>query len=261
MQTIWHHTPDEKQAFVGVYQEQWKRMNPNYRYNCLTGETEDSFVYKAFRNDRGVRKTYDIIKYDPILRADFLRYLVLLAEGGVYTDIDTRPIQPIENWVPQAYLNRTNIVVGVEIDQRGGPLWRNVPWTVQMSQFTIMAKPRHPLIQRVVENVEKGVEQFFQQQGPDDIPPKVSFDDVIGLTGPRVFTTAVFQYLFDKTGLQMNGEEISGLKGPFLVADVLIQPVNGFASGQLHSESGTSDDPTALVSHKWMSMWVPTHPH
>lgn len=245
---------------MDTYQEEWRRINPEYQYKCLTEETEDSFVYKTFRNDRIVRKTYDIIKYDPILRADFLRYLVLLAEGGVYTDIDTRPIQPIENWIPQQYLNLTNIVVGVEIDNRQGPVWQGAPWTVQFSQFTIMAKARHPLIYRVVENVGKNVEQFFQQHSPDDSPPEVFFEDVISLTGPRVFTSTVFQYLSEKTGFHMYGDEVSGLKEPFLLGDVLIQPVNGFASGQLHSDSGTSDDPTALLSHRWMSIWAPTHP-
>lgn len=77
------------------------------------GDTEDAFVHKAFRKDKGILRTCEGIKYDPILRADSLRYLILLAEGGVYTDVDIRPLQPIEDWIPRAYHNKTNVVLGV----------------------------------------------------------------------------------------------------------------------------------------------------
>lgn len=226
----------------------------------MTEGTEDSFVRDKFRYDSGIRQTYDLIKSDPILRADFLRYLILLAEGGVYTDVDTRPIRPVDDWIPSQYRNRTNIVLGIEIDKGQGPLWSGMPWSIQISQFTIMAKRNHPLIRRVVHDVQNGVETFLRQQGRDTLP-QLFFDDVIGLTGPRVFTTAVFEYLSECLGLRITGDEISGLRQPILLADALIVPVNGFASGQQHSHSGTADDETALVSHTWMSSWVPTHPH
>lgn len=107
----------------------------------------------------------------------------------------------------------------------------------------------------------ENVDQFFGKHSSDQSSPELFFDDVIGLTGPRVFTKVVFQYLSEQTGVDIYGHQVSSLKKPILLSDVLIQPVNGFASGQLHSGSGTSDDPTALVSHRWMSIWVPAHPH
>lgn len=257
---IMHYDPEDKPAFVDDYRTQWEDMNSEYKYERLTEETEYAFIQDHFHHDSGIRKTYDLIKNDRILRADFLRYLILLTEGGVYTDVDTLPIQPIDDWIPSEYRNRTSIVLGIEIDKSQGPLWNEMPWTVQISQFTIMAKKNHPLIRRVVYEVQHGVEAFLRKQSRDTLP-QLFFDDVIGLTGPRVFTTAVFEYLSDCIGLRMTGDEISGLKQPTLLADALIVPVNGFASGQQHSQSGTADDDTALVSHKWMSSWVPTHPH
>lgn len=67
-------------------------MNSEYKYERLTEETEYAFIQDHFHHDSGIRKTYDLIKNDRILRADFLRYLILLIEGGVYTDVDTLPI-------------------------------------------------------------------------------------------------------------------------------------------------------------------------
>ncbi|KAH7065079.1 hypothetical protein B0J12DRAFT_749156, partial [Macrophomina phaseolina] len=150
---ILHYSLDEKPGFVDDYQAQWKSVNSRYEHECLTEGTEDSFVRDKFRYDSGIRQTYDLIKSDPILRADFLRYLILLAEGGVYTDVDTRPIRPVDDWIPSQYRNRTNVVLGIEIDKGQGPLWSGMPWSIQISQFTIMAKRNHPLIRRVVHDV------------------------------------------------------------------------------------------------------------
>lgn len=216
---------------------------------------------RAFHENDSARKMYFLIKDDPILRADFLRYLVLLVEGGVYTDMDTRPMQPIDVWIPEEFTNRVNIALGVEIDKGQGRLWRDMPWTVQMSQFTIMAKPNHPLLRHVVDSVGDNVSRFLEEHGTNGKLPRLFFDDVLGLTGPRIFTNAVFRYLSEQTGFEMNGDEVSGIREPTLFADVLIFPINGFASGQQHSNSGTALDKTALVSHRWMSSWVPTHPH
>lgn len=227
----------------------------------MTEEDQYDFVQLASYYKRSILKTYETIKHDRILRADFLRYLILLVEGGVYTDIDTRPVRPIQDWVPPELLNRTNIVLGVESDKGVGVVWKGLPWKVSIAQFTIMAKPQHPLIRRVVETVQDSVGHFVAQRATEAGLPRLFFEDVDNLTGPRLFTNVVFQYLSDVTGLQMNGDEISGALEPVLVDDVLILPVNAFASGQLHSNSGTSDSKTALVSHRWMSSWVPTHPH
>lgn len=35
-------------------------------------------------------------------KADMLRYLVLLAEGGVYSDADTRALKPLTRWADSA---------------------------------------------------------------------------------------------------------------------------------------------------------------
>ncbi len=38
----------------------------------------------------------------------------------VYSDIDTTSLIPIEDWVPSAYVNKVNLVVGVEYDKLDG---------------------------------------------------------------------------------------------------------------------------------------------
>ncbi|KAF9638819.1 putative alpha mannosyltransferase protein [Lasiodiplodia theobromae] len=113
---IFHYHQGHKQDFVDG-QAQWALANPGYQYECLNEDTEDIFVRQAFRYEEGIRKTYDIIKRDPVARADLLRYLVLLAEGGVYVDADIRPIQPIDDWIPPIYVDQANLVLGIELDK------------------------------------------------------------------------------------------------------------------------------------------------
>jgi alpha 1,6-mannosyltransferase len=65
-----------------------------------------------------------------VLKADFLRYLVLLVHGGVYSDVDTELLHPIESWGTHSPHHYTlppleaydyaakppSVIVGLEVD-------------------------------------------------------------------------------------------------------------------------------------------------
>ncbi len=53
----------------------------------------------------------------PVLKADFFRYLILLARGGIYSDIDTTALKSAVEWVPSEVPRSTyGLVVGIEAD-------------------------------------------------------------------------------------------------------------------------------------------------
>lgn len=52
-----------------------------------------------------------------VMRADFLRYLLLAVEGGVYSDADTIMVRPVREWVPDEYKDKAKIIVGIEGDK------------------------------------------------------------------------------------------------------------------------------------------------
>jgi mannosyltransferase OCH1-like enzyme len=239
----------------------WQSLNPSYQYQSLSKTTGDNFVQTRYADNETIRRAYERIQEDWIVRSDFLRYLVLLKEGGVYTDKDTEPMVSIDEWVPPKFRGRTNIVVGIEQDKRVGlPLWKDLPWTVQFAQFTILTKPNHLILRKAVDHVIENMSQFLQGHDLDHGVPKLFFHDVITLTGPRVFTSAVFEYIFEHTGLRLNGNELSNITDPVLIADVLILPVNSFSSAApWHKHLHFIGD--VLSIHKWMSSWVPSHPH
>ncbi|KAF8334339.1 uncharacterized protein EI90DRAFT_3181902 [Cantharellus anzutake] len=99
-----------------------------------------------------------------ILKADMLRYLYLLAEGGVYSDIDTRALAPISEWAQGAVswpsgkppTQPVRMVVGIEGDLH---VWRNWGSTYglgfsvtgrhrnfQIAQWTIASDAHHPIL-------------------------------------------------------------------------------------------------------------------
>lgn len=96
----------------------WLKLNQKHRYELITRYSAESYIKEKFNHRPDIQEIFQDLQ-DPILRADFIRYLVLLGDGGVYSDIDTMCLVPVEDWVPQSYRGKANLVVGVEYDSLG----------------------------------------------------------------------------------------------------------------------------------------------
>ena len=62
----------------------WHDKNPSWRYELLSDASAEEFVHLHYDRDPLIKDTFFALT-DKILRADFLRYLILLGEGGVCT--------------------------------------------------------------------------------------------------------------------------------------------------------------------------------
>ena len=157
------------------------RQNPGYRYELLTDAVAERYVFDQFEDSPDVVHTFRRID-DRILRADFLRYLLILKEGGVYTDIDTDCSRPIDTWIPSDEISSTGCVIGIEYDAQGGPLTGVFPDEISLCQWTFMAAPNHPVMQHVVARVVAALQAY--SQGPRIVAQ--AGEDVLELTGPAV---------------------------------------------------------------------------
>lgn len=240
---------DEERRVVGS----WQKLNAKYRYELLTDAGALEYVHDRFGGTE-VDEAFRSLR-DPILRADLIRYLVLLGDGGVYADMDCRALKPITDWIPLQYAGRANLVVGVEYDKQDGNRWPDWPRDLQFTNWAIMAKPGHAVLELTVQMALLHLRGLALQEGKELGDVDSTYNQVLESTGPAIFTDAVFGYLTDATGETYNWLNVTKLQHPRLVHDVLILPINAFGSGQAHSQSGETIAEDAFVHHLFKGSW------
>jgi alpha 1,6-mannosyltransferase len=195
-----------------------------------------------------VVEAYDSLRL-PVLKADFFRYLILLARGGIYSDIDTTALQSAVDWVPEKIpLSSLGLVVGIEADPD------RVDWNIwysrriQFCQWTIQAKPGHPVLRETVAHI---TEEALRRKRE-----KIKDDSVIEFTGPALWTDKIFEYLNNEQYFDMSTSkgnitwrEFTNMKDIKKVGDVVVLPITSFSPGVGQMGAGEPDDPLAFVQH------------
>lgn len=253
---IWQSWKDDSEdpteRTVG-FPHQWRLMNPAWRYERITDGNVDAYVRERF--DTSISELFGSLD-DAILKADFLRYLILLKEGGVWADIDVYPHRPIVRWIPEKYRDSVNLIIGIENDHHGRPIWPGSPYSVQLCQYTILAKPGHPAIRALVDQVIKNLKMLSESKTEG---ASITFEDVMSSTGPFAFTKVMMDHFTSVTGVEHTGNELNSLQEARLIGDVLVLPKDAF--GWLPQEhTHPKGDPTILVEHLFFASWRDGHP-
>lgn len=99
--------------------QEWMRSctepNPEYEITLLTDTTASLYVSTHFAHRPDIISTYNSLPI-PILRADLIRYLLLYHSGGIWNDLEVSCHLPIEEWIPEEFLGKADLVVGYEFD-------------------------------------------------------------------------------------------------------------------------------------------------
>lgn len=258
---IWQSWKDDSEnptdRTVG-FPHQWRVVNPDYQYERITDANMETYVQERLGETMpGTVETFSNLT-DPIMRADMLRYIVMLADGGVWADIDVLPHTPISQWIPQEFHGQeVNLVVGVENDHNKQPIWPGLPYSVQLSQYTILAKPGHPAIATLIDRVAENLRALLESHDGKGGASANSFQDVMFATGPFVFTDMLMKYFKEMTGVEHNGDELNRLEEPRLIGDVLVLPKDRF--GWLPHENSHGKE-FAFVEHLFIGSWRGSHP-
>ena len=235
------------------FPHKWRELNPSHRYERITDTNMDEYVFNNF--DSEIASVFIILE-DSIMKADFLRYLIMLKEGGLWADIDVLPHQPISKWIPEEYRGKVNMVIGIENDHHKKPIWPGLPYSVQLCQYVMLAKPDHPAMKNVVRKVRDNLKEFESLQQPGE---QIFFEDVMGETGPFIFTKIMMNYFEEKTGEEFNGDEFDSLEEPRLVGDVLVMSRESFG-WIVADHPREKGNPTFLVEHLFIGSWRDNHP-
>ena len=244
----------------------WQEKNPHYRYELLTDHGAENYVRYHFADDPLIRDTF-LNLTDKILRADFMRYLVLAAEGGVYADLDVVCQEPIDTWIPPAFQGRTGVVIGVENDrlpvENDANLYydyRKYIWGI--NNWTFMCKAGHPFMRFVAESVARNLLEMARKQYRTLATMKLSYKEVIDSTGPRAFTEALFAYVSRVTGKKFTHKDATMLEEPKLIDDILILPIRAMSTAEAEREEvegAHSLNWPAVVFHWSVGSWKSNH--
>lgn len=191
------------------------------------------------------------------MQSDFLRYLILDVEGGVYTDIDTVALKAIDKWVPPDLRDKVRLIVGIEFDRRDGGAWADIPHWLQFCQWTIAAAPGHPIFRKMVTRILQSLNNLSVSHGlsVNELNP-TSFE-VMNSTGPAAWTDVVFEALQEHDSSLETTKDLSFMTAPKLYGDILVLNIDGFGMGQPHSHStndGTIPE-AALMRHLFRGSW------
>ncbi|KAG9013704.1 membrane-bound alpha-1,6- mannosyltransferase Initiation-specific [Tulasnella sp. JGI-2019a] len=161
----------------------WTRHNPGWKWEMLGDAEMEQWVNKYFAGS-AIKDVWDALPV-VILKADMLRYLLLLVHGGVYTDTDTSCLKSISEWGGNAKLWKDgdgwlapsrkdqtlesvkqslgppSVIVGVEADVGNRPDWQD--WyarPLQIVQWTLASAPTHPIMLDALSRIVRTSEAF-----------------------------------------------------------------------------------------------------
>jgi alpha 1,6-mannosyltransferase len=235
----------------------WSELHPSFVHEVITDSVASHLIRHFYASIPEVQEAYEALP-QPVLKADFFRYLILLARGGIYSDIDTTALKSAVEWVPSE-VPRTSygLVVGIEADP-DRPDWHE--WysrRIQFCQWTIQAKPGHPVLIDVVASI---TEETLRRKASGQLD-KSHMKSVVEFTGPALWTDAIFKFFnnpeyFDMATSKGNitWEQFTGIKAAKKVGDVVVLPITAFSPGVGQMGAGEDDDPMAMVKHNFEGM-------
>lgn len=150
----------------------WIQKNPTWTHSLYDDADIDEYIVHYW--DQAMYRFYKSLPVG-VMKADLWRYLILTTHGGVYSDIDSECVVPIDDWKVHVPIVSDNIlVIGLEDD-------------VHFCQWTIYSTKEHPVMRHVCEYILRN----YEENGIDRSNPHF----VHATTGPGVWTAAIKDYL------------------------------------------------------------------
>ncbi|KAF5101156.1 hypothetical protein D0Z00_001002 [Geotrichum galactomycetum] len=239
----------------------WSDKNSGFVHEVMSDDISHAIIRHLYMNIPKVIEAYESMP-ENILRADFFRYLILLARGGTYSDVDTEALKPVPNWIPDNIEpNSIGLIVGIEADPDREDWADWYARRIQFCQWTIQAKPGHPVLRDIVAKI---TEETLRRKNTHNLQLPSTKDrgsQIMDWTGPGIWTDSVFSYFNDKlkSGLHypVNWKNFTGIIEPKKVSDVMVLPITSFSPGVETMGAQSEDHPLAFVKHHFEGSWKP----
>ncbi|CAG8948885.1 hypothetical protein HYFRA_00002009 [Hymenoscyphus fraxineus] len=244
----------------------WSEKHPGFIHEVITDQVAVHLIRHLYASVPEVLEAYNVLPV-PVLKADFFRYLILLARGGIYSDIDTHALKSASEWLPDNVpRNKIGLVIGIEADPDREDWAEWYSRRIQFCQWTIQSKPGHPVLREIVANITEQTLKRAKEGSLKVFEDKNGDKDVIEFTGPAVWTDIIFDFFNDERYFDLSGSksnitwrEFTGMKTSRKVGDVVVLPITAFSPGVQQMGAGEYDDPGAFVKHEFEGTWKPEH--
>ena len=236
----------------------WSELHPSFVHEVITDSVAVHLVRHFYASIPEVIEAYDALP-EPVMKADFFRYLILLARGGIYSDIDTTALKSAVEWVPPE-VPRTSygLVIGVEADPDRDDWHDWYSRRIQFCQWTIQSKSGHPVLVDIVASI---TEETLRRKREGELKDKKLLKNVVEFTGPALWTDLIFKFFnnpeyFDMSTSKGNitWKHFTGITQAKKVGDVVVLPITCFSPGVGQMGAGEDDDPMAFVKHTFEGM-------
>ena len=208
------------------------RSAPAFVHEVITDSVAVHLIRHFYASVPEVTEAYEALP-EPVMKADFFRYLILLARGGIYTDIDTTALKSAVEWVPSEVPRSTyGLVIGIEADP-DRPDWHE--WysrRIQFCQWTIQSKPGHPVLVDIVASI---TEETLRRKRDGELDIR-HMKSVMEFTGPAIWTDTIFRFFnnpeyFDMSTSKGNitWNHFTGITHAKKVGDVVVLPITSFS--------------------------------
>lgn len=266
---LWKHglNDDRFDATFREGQAQWAVRNPGFVHELFNDDTAYATIKHLYAHVPEVVEAYDALP-EVILKMDFFRYLILFAKGGVYADVDTFPLQPVPNWIPENVSpTELGLIVAVGSDSTSANWREQLHHRLEFGNFVIQSKPGHPTLREAIAQITQKTLRD-KALGPDGLRMALSGSPLQILlvisrwTGTGAWTDVVLTYLNDYVQSlvyqSVTWKEFHDLDTPKLVGDILVLPLKSFASEHEIPKDNKISDPLAFVKHYAASIWKAT---
>jgi alpha 1,6-mannosyltransferase len=257
----WKYSPDSGyfEERLRPFEASWSQLHPGFVHEVVVDDTALHLINYLYASVPEVVEAYEAMPL-AVIKADFFRYLILLARGGIYSDIDTKALRPASEWLP-ASLDRSTVglVVGIEADPDREDWHDWYSRRIQFCQWTIQSKPGHPVLRSIVTSITEDTlamkKAGLLRKGKE--PNK----SVMEYTGPGVWTDALFTYFNDKEYFDFSTRQTNVSYPDFFnirqqkkIGDVVVLPITSFSPGVGQMGAEGPEDPMAFVKHEFDGM-------
>ncbi|KHJ34207.1 putative initiation-specific alpha-mannosyltransferase [Erysiphe necator] len=238
----------------------WTELHPSFIHELITDQVAVHLIRHLYASIPEILDAYVSLPL-PVLKADFFRYLILFARGGIYADIDTHVLKSAIDWLPETVPREAiGLIIGIGSDAGGGDWDTKHSRRLLFCQWTIQSKPGHPVLREIIARITENT----LEKARNGSLSKFDVQEIPEFTGSVIWTDVIFSFFNDERYFNMTTstgnitwKDFTGIKSAKKLGDVAVLPITSFSPGINQVGIDGYDDSLAFVRHEFAATWKP----